>query len=327
MPIQAQNTLAEGMLSDYRDVYANTRRTLDSRVSLLMDLNWQTNGRTNTRGYFEAAPHPRYQPQGDAIHTESMGSKSFTVTNFPYSLRIDWHKDDREDDKTGSLRQMAQTGAKGHALLPERALFDLLAATTTTIPAAPNAADGTAVFSTSTRFETSGGNSLTSTSFSSSGPQCRAAIFSALEQVMLFKDGKGQPLFNDSDLDAPILVIHAVADLDIFAEAFHQGTVAYANSTSNAGVDNALTLNQPGYMQRRFIPWPTSRLSTGTFYFACTGVPVKPFGMQQRTSIVESYADETNDPEARDTGMEYVQWRQRLGFGVGLPYGLVKVAA
>jgi len=318
----AAQTLREGILADYRDAYSATRRDMDSRVGMVMDLSAFTDGRSQTRGYFEAAPHPSYQPQGSPIKEEAMEARAFTTINHPYSLRIPWHKDDREDDRTGSLRDMAGEGGRGHGILPERGLFDLLSGTASTIPAVPNAADGTAVFSSSTRFEVSTGNSLTVTSWSASGPAARSALWAGVEQFGLFKDGKGQPLFQDSHLDSPILVIHAMADLDILSEALHQGLVAYANSTSNAGVDNVLV--EGG---RKFVPWPTQRVATGTMYLCLTGAPVKPFLMQPRTQIVESYADETNDPESRNTGKEYVQWRQRLGFGVGVVYQVIKIVA
>ena len=251
-----------------------------------------------------------------------MAAKAFTIVNHPYSLRVRWHKDDREDDRTGSLREMAQAGGRSHALSPERALFDFLGNSASFVPNIPNAADGTALFSSSTRFEVSTGNALTVSSWSASGPAARGALWSGVEQFGLFKDGKGQPLFTDDVLDSPIMVIHAMADLDVVSEALHAGLVAYANSTSNAGVDNVLMSGG-----RKFIPWPTQRVSTGTMYLFLTGAPVKPFLMQPRTQIVESYADETNDPESRTTGWEYVQWRQRVGYGIGVVYSMISIAS
>ncbi len=322
MTVIAAETLREGLLADYRDAYSSTRKTLDSRVSLIMDLNGFSDGRTSTRGFFEAPPHPRYQPQGKPIHEEGMEAQSFTIYNYPYSLRIPWHKDDREDDRTGSLRDMAAAGGKGHALIPERGLFDMLKSTTALLPGYPTAADGTAIFSSSARFGVSTGNSITVSSWSASGPAARGAFWSGVEQFGLFEDGKSQPLFSDDILDSPILVMFAMADLDIVSEALHAGLVAYAASTSNAGVDNVLMAGG-----RKFIPWPTARLATGTMILGLTGVPVKPLIMTPRTSIVESYADETNDTESRTTGKEYTQWRQRLGFGAGVVYGLLEITA
>ena len=323
MPVIAAETLREGLLSDYRDVYRTTGEDREiTNVGLVMDMNAFTDGRTNTRGYFEAAPHPKYQPQGDPIHEEGMTSRSFTIQNYPYSLRVGWHKDDREDDRTGSLNDMARAGGKNHRLLPVRAFFDLITDTASLLPAVPNAADGANMFITSTRFGVSTGNSITVSSWSASGPAARGAFWSAYEQMGLFQDGKGQPLHGASVLDSPVLVVHAMADLDIVAEALLMGTVAYANSTSNAGVDNPLQA-----LGKKWIPWPTQRLATGTMYLFWTGAPVKPLLQQVRTPIVESYADETNDPDARNTGNEYVQWRQRLGYGIGLPYAAIKVTA
>lgn len=320
MPVLSAEMLREGLSSEYANAYTNTRRASEARMKMIVDMG-QSSGRTTTRGYFEAAPHARYQPQGDPITAEGMASKAFTIVNYPYSLRIDWHKDDREDDRTGSLKTVAQQGGASLGLLPERFLFDYLNDSASTLPAIGNAADGIALWSASTRFEVATGNSLTVSSWSASGPAARGAIWTGEEQFHLFKDGKGQPLFTDDVLDSPTLIIHAAADMDIFAEALQQGIVAYANSSSNAGVDNPLMA-----YGKKFIPWVTSRIATGTFFMAKTGTPVKPFILQERTAVVESYADDQNSDLSKNTGQEFIQWRQRLGFGAGLPYGLLKIA-
>jgi hypothetical protein len=321
MPAIAANVLREGLLADYRDAYMETRRGSEPWVAEFMDLNGFSDGRTSTRGYFEAAPHPRYQPQGDPIHEEGMGSRNFTITNYPYSLRIGWHKDDREDDRTGSLRDMAGEGGAAHAGLFRRAALDLLGATTALLPATPNAADGTAVFSTSTRFGVSTGNSITVSSWSASGPAARAALWSGWEQFALFQDGKGFPLFKSDILNSKIIVLHAVEDTDILEEALLPGITAYAASTSNAGVENVLAA------KRKFELYADQGVTSGTMYLKLTGPRVPPFIATPRTAIVESYADETNSDTSRNTGDEYVQWRQRLGFGVGIVPSLVRITA
>lgn len=313
----------EGLLADYRDVYLNTRRTMDPRVGLIMDLGAVTNGRTNTRGYFETVPHMRYQGYGDPVVEQAMDSKSFSITNYIYSLSIPYSRWDEEDEKTKSLPEALRAAGQDGGLSPERGLFDLLSNTTSFVPVVPNAADGSAGFITTTRFGVSTGNSITVSSWSASGPAARGAIWSAYEQMGLFTDGQGQPLHTEATLNSPILVIAAMADMDIVSEALHQGTVAYANSTSNAGVDNVLVTGG-----RKFIaPWFTSRLATGTMFVALTGAPVKPFLMQERSAVRQWFADETNDPEARRSGRFSVGANQRLGFGIGLPYAIVKVTA
>lgn len=317
----AGNVLAEGLLADYAGAYANTRRTPDAKVAMVMDLGGASYGRTDTRGYFEAAPHMRHVPMGEPMPEEGMDSKSFQIVNYPYGVRVRWHQDDREDDRTGSLRQMAEQAGASAGLAPERALFDLLNGTTSFIPSVPNAADGTAIFSTSTRFEVSTGNSLTGFS-AASGPAYRSGIYGALSQFRLFKDGKGQPLFTEDQLNKPVLVIGSVVDMAAIQEAFHKGLVAYANSTSNAGVDNVLAL-----ANSNLVFWMTSRVATGVAYVCLSGAPVKPFIMQERTKIQTSYATVENSDESRNTGHEYVQWRQRLGFGVGIVPSLIKLAA
>lgn len=314
----------EGILDDYRGAYQDVRKGgVDPRLGLIMELGAYTDGLTNTRGYLESLGHPRYQPKGDPVHSEGADSKNFQITNYHYSIRYEWYETDERADRVKGIPQAAAGAARNHALLPVRGAFDILTDTASLIPAIPNAADGSSLFSTSTRFEAANGNSLVVTSWSASGPAARAAIFTGLEQFGAYKDGKGQPLWENAGvLDNPVLVIHAMADMDIMAEVFHQGTVAYANSTSNAGVDNVL-LTQG----RKFVPWPTQRLSTGTMILGLTGLPVKPLVMQEWTAVIESWGDRTNSDECRTYNKKYAQVEQDLGFGVGLPYGLIKIAA
>lgn len=322
MTIQAAELLREGLLSDYRDAYFDTRNEPDPRVSLIMNVNAGADGRTATSAFVNPAPHPRYQPSGQPIHEEAMDAKSFVTYIYPYGLRIPFDLDDVADDRTNSLRQMAAAGGANHRLAEERALFDLLSDTTAFIPNVPNAADGTAIFSASTRFEKSTGNSLTVSSWNASGPAARAALWTAHQQFRTFKDGKGQPMHRDRVLDSPMLVIHAVEDMDVIAEALHMGLVAYANSTSNAGVDNVLVTGG-----RQFIPWPTSRVTSGEMFCYMTGRQVKPFLFRRREDIQESYGDLTNSEEAQKTNKGHVQWRQRFGVGVGVVDALLKVSA
>ena len=62
-------------------------------------------------------------------------------------------------------------------------------------------------------------------------------------------------------------------------------------------------------------------------YVFLTGVPVKPFIMQERSPIQLWDFNEQNDPEAARTGRYSFVANQRLGFGVGLPLAGIKLTA
>lgn len=321
--VNVSSTLqSAGLLADYRDAYLESRRTMNSAVGRLMNLDAVTTARENTRGYFLSAPHDRYQPYGDPVVEQAMGSESFTITNYIYSKEIPYSRWDMEDDQTGSLVEAVRAGARDGGLNPERGLIDLMSNTTSFVPAVPNAGDGSAGFITSTRYGVSTGNSITVSNWEVSGPAARGAIWSAWKQIGQFQDAHGQPLHTEDVMASSIQVVGSIEDADEIFEALNLGLVAYAASTatSNAGVENVLakklTFEEP---------WLTQRISTGTMFVALTGAPQKPFVMQERSPVREWFADETNDPEARRTGRFSIGWNQRLGFGIGVPYAIVKV--
>ena len=320
--VNASSTQTAGILADYQDVWMETRRAMDSRIGEVMEMDAVTNARTNTRAYFEAAPHMRYQPYADPVVEQAMDSKSFSITNYIYSIEIPYSRWDMEDDQTGSLVKAVRMAGRDGGLNPERGLLDLIGNTTNFVPVVPNAADGNAAFYASTRWGQADGNSITVTSWSASGPATRGAIWTAYKQFVGMQDVHSQRAHPDDVLRNPLLIFGSSEDADVIYEALNMGLVAYANSTSNAGVDNVLP------KRLRFEdPWLTPSISTGTMYVFLTGTPQKAFLMQDRSPIQMWDFNETNDPEAARSGRYSFVANQRLGFGVGLPLNAVKITA
>lgn len=320
--VNAASTQTAGILADYQDVWMETRRAMDSRIGSVMDLSAVTNARTNTRAYFEAAPHMKYQPYGDPIVEQAMDAKSFSITNYVYSVEIPYSRWDAEDDQTGSLVEAVRMAGRDGGLNPERGLLDLMNNTTSFVPVVPNAADGNAAFLTTTRWGNAAGNNDVVSSWNASGPATRSAIWTAYKMMASYQDVHGQRWHPDDVLRSPLLIFGSSEDTDVIYEALNMGMVAYAASTSNAGVDNVLP------KRLRFEdPWLTPSISSGTMFIFLTGVPQKPFLMQDRSPIQMWDFNETNDPEAARTGRYAFVANQRLGFGVGLPGGAVKITA
>ena len=333
--ILSNNLLVNGLRTEFVDTYqAIKNRQADGRLGLVMDLSLKATNRKHTFAYLNASPHPEEWKHGESIPTDAMQSVQFDADVWNWARRVPWHKYDRDDDQTQSLFEMARMVGEGHALIPERIFFNLLLDDTTDLlPSVPNAPDGTAFFTTNTRFEATGGNTVTKAGVTTIH-DIRANYYTALERFMAFKDGKGQPLLNQSIIDSGVVIVHAAASTEVFETAFLQsrqiigidaagavgGTVVAAGASTN--------LNQE-ISGRNVVLWGTSRLTTADeWYVFLQGVPKKATALLDRQDVQEfsAVASDNNSDSVRDTGTEYIQFESRSGGIIALPFGAIKVA-
>ena len=324
----ASQVLANGLRTEFTDTYQVIQnRQSDSRLAMVMDLGIGATNRVHEFAYFEAAPHMEQWVRGTTIPTDAMDSVQFSVPVYTWARRIPWHKEDRKDDQTKSLTDVARRVGTSAGLLPERFFFDLLTSSTNTLPAVPNAPDGAAFFATTdgggaARFGVSDGNLLTG-----SGVASVSAIltdyYNTLEQWKQMTDGKGQPMFSDETIDSGVVIIFGAANLEAFEEAFlqkRQGTVlgTDAGTTPSNLVQDA---------SRNVTLWSTSRISDNDFFVFLKNPPKKSTFLLDREGVVEhsSLEGDNNGDHTRDTGEEYIQWERRAGAGIALPYGAIKV--
>lgn len=314
--------LQGALLTDYADAYAKEVNNLPDWLPKVMDLGFQSKNREENRFYFGAAPVMKHRWTGDPINEANFDGFSFTTPNFDYDLRIPWHRNDRQDEKTGSLLGRAQEGGASAARIPYRAFWDLMSGSAATVPVVPNAPDGVAAFDTSTRFGVSGGNTEGSVTFST-GAGIRSGVWSGLERFYKMQDTEGQELHSAGVIESEVVFIYSADDSESVAEAFKQemtkdrgAAAGVSNTLSASGV--TFTLVNAGF-----------RLASGTAYLVLANAKKKPVFMQTRTPLLasQSMSGDAGTQLTHDTGIEYVQWEQRLGFGVGLPYGAVKLSS
>ena len=324
----ASSVLANGLRTDFWDTYAAIRnRQADSRLAQVMDLGIGATNREHEFGYFEAAPHFEQWIRGQSIPTDGFDSVQFTVPVYTWGRRVKWHNEDREDDQTQSLFDIARQCGESAALLPERFFFDLIAGTENTLPAVPLAPDGAAMFATTAggadRFGVSSGNLLTGSGVASVSA-IRTDYYNCIEQWKQYTDGKGQPLLSDETVDSGIVLVHSAADTEAMEEAFmqrRQGEV-YGSNTAAATPSNLVQ-----DASRDVTLWGTQRLATGDWYAFLKNPPKKPTFFMDRKGIMEesSLRGENNGDMTRTTGEEYLQWHSRSGAGIALPFGAIKV--
>lgn len=323
----ASSVLANGLRTDFWDTYAAIRnRQADSRLAMVMDLGIPATNREHQFGYFEAAPHFEQWVRGQSIPTDGFDSTDFTVPVYTWGRRVKWHNEDREDDQTQSLFDVARQAGQSAGLLSERFFFDLLTNSTGTLPAVPLAPDGAAMFATTAggvdRFGVSSGNLLSGSGIASVSA-IRTDYYNAIEQWKQMQDGKGQPLFADDVIDSGVVLIHSAADTEAMEETFLQRRQGIVEGTDAGTTPTNLVQDA----SRNVMLWGSQRLATGDWFMLLKNPPKKPTFFLDRKGILEesSLRGENNGDRVRDTGEEYIQWHSRSGAGIALPFAAIKI--
>ena len=322
MRVNSSQTLANGLRTEFADQYSAIRnRQSDSRLARVMDLGISATNREHDFAYYESAPHMALWRRGDEITAKGMDSVKFNVPVYEWGRRVPWSRWDRDDDQTGSLLEVARQCGESAALLPERMFYDVIQNQTTLLPAVPLAPDGLAMFSTSTRFGVSGGNSLTGTGATQSA--ILTDFYTAVEQMMKFQDTEGQPLIGDAITRAPMVLIHPVGMTEAMQKAFLQKQ--QIGDASNGGAQS----NVISDASMRVELWPSARLDdvdADDWYLFVGDMPKKPVFFLDREGVhtEEALMDDNNSDSVRSTAEEYIQWWSRSGAGISLPFGAVK---
>lgn len=326
--VLASPTLANGLLNTFWDTYAGVIGKAQSSVlGQVMDIpGVGATNREHSFSYFNAPPHMEYWRRGDPIPEGAMDSTSFTVKVYEFAKRVPWFKWDRKDDQTQSLFDVVKMLAKNAGNIPERLFFDCLTGTATTLPAVPLAPDGAAFFATtaggSARFGVTSGNLLTGTA-----PTTTAIVltdyYAAMEQFGLFQDGQGQPLFGSEVVGEGVIILHSIADTKIMEETFLQRRQGGVMGT-DAGVTPSNIVQDAS---RNVQLWGSPRIATGDWYVFLKGAPKKPTFILNREGLKEyaSLESDNNGDIVRTTAIESVQWEMRIGAGIALPYGAIKI--
>lgn len=321
------NTLALGVSREYWDAYARGEEwtTHGNLGKFVLDVQGVSD---HWKGaYFNSSPIPRINRRGEPVASQAFSDVGWTIQVNEWTGDIRWRKTDADDDQTQSLKTRAQDVGNGYWVRDEAVAFQLLnnATDTTGLMAIPNAPDGVALFSATdgagaARFGVTGGNIVGSQDFTS-GAGVRQSFTAAVSRMRRFTDTVSQPLHQRLD---NFLVIASATDEAVLNEAFKQTMPAAASTTaqSNAGVSNVLF--DAGYTINL---WRTSRVATGVMFVVNTDSRAKPLIRVNRQKPEETPITMANSDEARRNLEEGLMWMSRTGYGVGLPYGIIKVTA
>ena len=324
-PVVSAATLAAGIRANFIQTYDSTFTASLDKLQLAMRLGVPAKARTETEAYFETAPYPEFWPYGSNIPHGNFLSVSYQVTSRRYAKRVSWNEDDRKDDQTRKLMDRARVLGANFGTAHERAFFDLLLGTTNFIPSVPNAPDGAGFFATtaagSDRFGISNGNQLTGNEIDGVF-DIHQDYYAAISQFLGFLDTEGEPMIDESIIDAGVLIIHAANEKETFERAFSQNIVISSvdTATSNAGVSNIVK-----DANRKVKTWATSRITDNDWFIFLTGHPLKPTAQYELEGLQTNDGNRSNSDFTRDSGEEYFQAYMRSGYSINQPFAAMQI--
>ena len=329
--ITAGATLAAGLRADFAKTYDQNYQGIVQDMGDLIQLGVPSNKLKELYAYYLSTIYPSLWRRGETRKSKGFESIGFDVINKKYQTKIEWFKDDRDDDQIGKLFPRAIEAGKNFATLSERIFFQILQATTDTdlLEAIPNAPDGAAIFATADgagndRFGVSSGNLLSGTGVASAAT-IRADFWKAIEQFTLFEDTEGQPLWDKRTIDQGTTILYAAGNEQAFSEAFLQSitlatVVGQTYNVGGAGVHNVTSA-----AGKKFRLIGTQRISGNDWFVFLDKAPLKAVFQQVRKPVTALTQVVENSDVARDKNIESVMWDSREGYGVNVPYQAIKI--
>jgi hypothetical protein len=317
-------TLRRGLRDAFNNAYDSQAELTKEALEPVMALGLPSDTDKEFYAYYEHAPYPKYWPRGSEVEKAGFKAVQFNIVNHDYGLEVEWHGDDESDDQTGVLRPRAAQTGTNFAYNPTLAFFDLLLSTTSFLPSTTNAPDGAAVFSTTDgdsndRFGATNGNLLTGTGVASSAA-ITTDVFNAMEQFRLFQNTEGEPLFPDAVLDGGFIVYAAAGNERLFTDAFNQNPTSNIAPAAGAVAVQNTFVAAGKRVELRF----TQKITDNDHYLFLRNAPDKPFFQQMRKPVEEQVFDEGNSKESARSLLRSMIWHERTGYGIFLPYGVVK---
>jgi len=328
----AAEALYRELRTNFYDAYEQARKTIDPRLGWFMDLGLPSDKAKEIYAYRLANPQPVRVDKGNPIPVQGTAQKVFEVANTRWGIGCQWHYDDMQDDQTGNLAGDARSYGEGFQLIPERVGFQILTGSTDAdlLESVPNAPDGAALFATtdgagSNRFGVANGNLLTGNGVATVA-DVQSDIYSAINQFSQMLDGEGRQLWPDSIVDQGVGILCGYGNRQVFEKAIGSDLAAEvilnaagSENVAAAAIDNVLKRFRGAEL------WATHNITDNDFFVCLKGCKKKPMFQQAREPVMELKGDFAGSDHARHTLVYELLWTDRNGYGVFLPYGIVKV--
>ena len=320
MPAVAYGALTTGLNANANKAYMEEQPTYEW-LNMIAELDKPSDSDTENYAAPTSVSGFTRKDRGADVPMDDFGYYTWSTKNINWESAIEWHRNDRINDKTGSLYAQATSKGKLAAALDEEVIVKQLitgTADNTLLDSIPNAPDGLANFSSSTRFGLSGGN-ISSGSGVASAAAIRTDFFTAWSKFALMQNTKGKPYHNQTRLKK-FLVLYRPVNQEMFGSAFKQELQAFANSTSNAGVSNLVK-----DMKLEVTLATSSFLPDNDWYVFCLDSGFRPYYTQKREGLRMLPQEEGNSDRARKDDMEGAIFKLYRGFGSDLPLSAWKL--
>lgn len=277
-----------------RGLRAEFQRALDQqpdpRLSALM-MNINSSTRDEKYGWMEAVP--TLEEVIDEVAIDGVYKSTYSLENVTYAKAISVKRDDLDDDQVGGAIQRVRDLTTRARKFPEKLLLDA-------INNNGNAYDGQAFFSTTHATGDSGTQSNSLTGTGTTLAQIQTDYNNALEAMMAFNDGSGNPIM-ETDMGMNLLVMCPPA---LFGQFRDLANAALISNTTNT-------------LQGSFEVVAANRLSdTNDWYLFNIGNTLKPFILQQRAPIEFSSLENDSDIGVlKERYVWKVRWRGAVGYG------------
>lgn len=227
----------------------------------------------------------------DEVAIDGVYKSNQTIVNKTYAKAISAKQDDLDDDQVGGIFQRVSDLTVRGRMFPQVLLMDEIIANS-------NSYDGVAFYATTHATGDSGTQSNLLTGTGTSLAQLKTDFDSALEAMLAFKDGSGNPI-HETDISIRPLVVCPTQLFGLFRDL---SNAALINNTSNT-IKGAFDLVS------------TSRLTdVDDWYMFNTAMPIKPYVWQTRQSLALTRLDQNSDIGVLK---ERFVWKVRLRGAVG----------
>lgn len=323
--------LLEGIRTEFLGTYLTQLEKTESMWKRILFRTVQANSSYYQYTYPETAPYPVRQPRGTVPAAGGIRYRGNRIDIHAFASRVFAHRDDIEDDQTGTVLQTAQRAGRNFATLMDRIAIQLILAQTDTdlLPAVGTAADGVGMYSATDgdggdRFGISGGN-IVSLGTTPDHIDIQAWIYDIMARWRRMTDTQGQPLFDPELIKQGVMLIHGPALNEEMAKALRQKMVFQNNVALDAAAAPSNIIIDGGVKVETY---ESARITDNSVRaFLLSDEIERPAIWAEREAMYEVYADEPVSDYSRDTQQAYMQFRSRLGAGYHLPFSTISGGA
>jgi len=322
-------SLTPGLKNEHVYAYRASYKGVEEDLGDILWLNASSEGEWEERAIAESAPHPARWDVGKAVTAKGFNYIQGTTVNYPYGLYVPWHEDQRSDDRTGSLMDVARDSGRNWALLSERIAYQFIQGTSDTelLPAVPNSFDGIALYSSSTRYGSANGNVVGSQS-SATIQGIILGLMAAHRRYKELLSSSGQPFWSDSETKK-MKVLYGTQLTLVMAQALTQlNTLWKISGTSTTDTSTQSTMdNVLKTAGLDIVGLNSVRIADTDEFVFLRDLPVekRPVFRQIREGLVEVFMTRGNSDQAALQGVEGFVFRSREGWGSPLAIATIQI--